>query len=295
MKEYAEKQREFAKYRWEFLRRNPKYIEEWEELQEQIGDLRLPTGERPKEKDDFCMKWEILEPFCPDDNFYELVKGATGIIDIGEDSEQIPEEVRTHRALKRDSTSYMENLRVLQLLLFEEISKRPLQIHDGWVYDHFDDFGGYLNQRISDKIAETGLIKIEVDLNYSKKRLMEEFKVFIDDWKKNYDEKFKQLLEKKLSKEKEFRNLEHKKKDFEKAYKKEMKKRRVKYQPKYHFDNFDEYLQVWDLKEKEKLTWKKIATKLFPNRDIGNGVETARNYHRAARELIEKGIDLYVK
>ena len=36
-KELTEKEHKFAKYRWEFLRRNPKYIKEWEELQDICG------------------------------------------------------------------------------------------------------------------------------------------------------------------------------------------------------------------------------------------------------------------
>ena len=112
-------------------------------------------------------------------------------------------------------------------------------------------------------ILKTGLIDIQIDLNYSKNRLMEEIEALVDNLKKSHDEKLKQIGN-----------------------------RREEYKRKYHFDNFNIYLQVWDLREKERLKWSDIGNKLFP--DMENKVQTARNYHKAASMLIEKGIDLYV-
>ena len=61
------------------------------------------------------------------------------------------------------------------------------------------------------------------------------------------------------------------------------------YKKKYHFDNFDEYLKVYDLREKD-VSWAKITSKLGLN-----SVQTARNHYKAACEMINKGVDLYVK
>ena len=68
-----------------------------------------------------------------------------------------------------------------------------------------------------------------------------------------------------------------------------LKERKTEYEKKYHFDNFDLYLQVYDLKQ-EGISWAKIKSTL----DL-NSAQTARNHHNAACELIEKGIELYVK
>lgn len=68
-----------------------------------------------------------------------------------------------------------------------------------------------------------------------------------------------------------------------------LKERKEKYERKYHFDNYDLYLQVYDLREEGK-SWSKITNELNLN-----SVQTARNHYNAAYALIEKGIDLYVK
>jgi len=68
-----------------------------------------------------------------------------------------------------------------------------------------------------------------------------------------------------------------------------LKERKEKYEKKYHFDNYDLYIQVYDLKQ-EGMSYSQIASKLNLN-----SWQTSRNHYKAARELIEKGIELYVK
>jgi hypothetical protein len=133
---------------------------------------------------------------------------------------------------------------------------------DGWQHeaDYEPDLGDVVFLRgLSKRLIEKGLLKIEIDLNYSKNRLIKEFKVLIDEWKERYEnEQTSSLL-------------------------------KEKYEKKYHFDNFDLYLQVYDLKQEGK-SWAKITKELNLN-----SVQTARNHYKAALELIDKGIDLYVK
>jgi len=68
-----------------------------------------------------------------------------------------------------------------------------------------------------------------------------------------------------------------------------LKERKTEYEKKYHFDNFDLYLQVYDLRQEGK-SWSAITSDLNLN-----SVQTARNHFNAAREIIEKGVELYVK
>jgi hypothetical protein len=56
---------------------------------------------------------------------------------------------------------------------------------------------------------------------------------------------------------------------------------------KLHYDNFDDYLKVYDLRQEGK-SWSK--TKELLNL---NSVQSARNYYRAACERIEKGLDTH--
>jgi hypothetical protein len=56
---------------------------------------------------------------------------------------------------------------------------------------------------------------------------------------------------------------------------------------KLHYDNFDDYLKVYDLRQEGK-SWSKIKELLNLN-----SLQTARNYHRAACERIEKGLDTH--
>jgi hypothetical protein len=304
MKELTEKRRKFAEYKWEFLRRNPKYIDEWEELQEQIeqsyGAQRPPTGEPTEEEIDFCMKWEILNPLSPHNSLHEMVKSFG--------------EVSKHEPLERRGSIELEKMQFYNLIdPLWMLRKLPVSFIGGWEYE-YDDDTDTVHAFISDKLSKAGLLELEIDLNYSKKRLMDELKSVIDEWKEIYETDYKRKLFAEFHKLKETQNRLPRvekfkdfdvdlneglipdmdsKEDFEKFYKQKVKERQKQYRTKYHFDNFNIYLQVWDLREEEKLSWREIATKLFP-RDP-NGVQTARNHYRAACEIIEKGVEMYVK
>ena len=317
-KNLSEKELKFAKYKWEFLRRDPKYIKEWEDLQKQLeekhGEWRPPTGEFTKEEKSFCMKWDIAESIDPNRTWHDLNKG----FDLLEPDENGKEKILNKysdiesldESLDEDIVPELASLTFEKLFFFKKLRGAPIVIKDGFDYENFD---GKHVTRISKKLGETGKITIEVDLNYSKKRLMTELESFVDKWKENFEKISKRLLYEKLCEKKGVKDLEwdhyytnsdtamdeHDLQservctELEKAYKKEKRNRRSKYQKKYHFDNFKIYLQVWDLKEKDGLSWKEIGNRLFPN-DI-NAVQTARNHYNAACKIIEKGVELYVK
>ena len=72
--------------------------------------------------------------------------------------------------------------------------------------------------------------------------------------------------------------------EFKKTYKKAKKNRQKSYEQKMHFDNFNLYLSVYDLRE-SGLSWGKIKSKLNLN-----SIQTARNHFNSASELIKNGI-----
>ena len=290
-KELSEKELRFAKYKWEFLRRNPKYIEEWEELwaktEGQYKDgwtfTAIPMN---RETADFCEKWGVSTFLYPHNSFSDMVKSF----------EKTGDKFNTEKWLFSHLFSP-----------FGISGKMPVMATDGWEYPRD---GETLFAVASSKLIATGNLNIELNLNYSKKRLMDELKSLVDEWKELYEKAYKGWLYKQfhgeddnyafsVEKEEWAQDLaeemqgKYSKKGFERFYKQAVKNRQSKYRKKYHFDNFDIYLQVWDLKERENLSWNEIANRLFPN-DI-NGKDTARNHHKAALRIIEKGVELYGK
>lgn len=204
-----------TKYRWEYLRRNPEFIKDWEQLdkEEEKEKYRLA-------KDKFIDKWGIFGPYSPYESYEDLLKR---VIDRGDD---LPEAVlRVH----------------LMVYAYKSFPEVPVKLS-------FD------MDETKKMLLEQGKINFEFNLRYSKKRLLKDVERIIDQWLPD------------LPKEKKQKN-----------------------ESKYHFDNFDVYLKVYDLR-KEGISWAKIANTLNLN-----SVQTARNHHKAACELIDKGIDLYVK
>jgi len=260
MPTFSDDQLKYVKYKWEFLRRNPKYIDDWDKLQNilehKYEDWYPPYGKTPEEVE-FCKRWEIWNPFPPENSYDDIVRIGGGVrqkenstfedIDAGTVEEML---VKGGFDLKRMMCDSM---------FPEFLPGRTFTIMDGWDYDHDGDF---LLHRVSDHLTNTGELTVKINLNYSKKRLADDFKTLINGWKI--------LYENSLS-----------------GY--ELKERKTKYQKKFHFDNFDLYLQVYDLRQ-EGMSWAKIKSTL----DL-NSVQTGRNHYNAACELIEKGVELYVK
>ena len=121
---------------------------------------------------------------------------------------------------------------------------------------------------------------------------MDELKERMGGWKSDYEKEYKEWLSEQYYKKDNqplAKKNERKRKDFESFYKQKIIERQKPYKTKYHFDNFDKYLQVYDLK-KEGKSWAKIASTLNLNSD-----QTARNHYNAACEIIEKGVEIYVK
>jgi len=299
MSSLSDDQTKYARYKWEFLRRNPGYIKDWENLTnvlgEKYGDFwSSPTGEMPKEEIEFCKKWKIACQLPPENSYDDY---TTHI----EERHPIPDEEEEVNGIDFDSLPSVVNIkslwgfdlhRIMFDRLFPEfIHLRPFTVEDGWEYEHDDEFR--LMRRFSDKVAKNGLLTIKIDLNHSKNRLINDFKGFIDEWKKMYEAAFINFRYQRFCEEREIRGHpiddEGLQKEFEGIYVDRLKERKEKYEKKYHFDNFDLYLQVYDLRQ-EVRSWSKITSELNLN-----SIQTARNHYNSACEIIEKGVELYIK
>ncbi|MBW2645547.1 MAG: hypothetical protein JRE23_05100 [Deltaproteobacteria bacterium] len=265
---------QYTKYKWEFLRRNQRYIDGWEKLQKilenKYGEWRPPNGELTNEEVDFCIKWKMSHPFAPDVSCDQLERVA--------------------------EAGKLDTYALLYHWLYPACSSgRPFTIvGEKEIWDTLGSENGATPQytiplEAATKLANTGKLTVEVDLNYSKNRPMKEFKILIDEWKTSYEHAYLRHLHMSFMTNHNTPIDDNLKQQFKKICEQDLKKRQRKYRKKYHFDNFDTYLQVYDLKQEGK-SWAKITSTLNLN-----SVQTARNHYNAACEMIEKGVDLYVK
>lgn len=297
----SEEKIKFTKYKWEFLRRNKKYIEEWENLEKILEEFwdSMHHGSGPdgpiREEIDFCKRWKIFQALCPYDSYDELTdlnisSEPNNESETGCDSVSITATEDSGLIVHKGQLFLDVHKRMhWALQLPEELLGRPITITKGWEYDYD---GESLHKYVSDHLAKSGKIEIQIDLNYSKNRLVKEFKYILDDWKKKYEHASENFHFREFCKENEINSHpigENWMKKFEKTYNKIVKEMKKKYLQKYHFENFDLYLQIFDLREDGE-SWKKITSTLKLN-----DIQTARNHYKSACKMIEKGITLYVK
>ena len=276
-----------TKYKWEFLRRNKRYVRDFREFQKflkQNEDITPETWRFKRKQDQFCQKWKLGFPLNPEMNYENYLKYSCDpdLPDGEEDLNFAPGD----RVLSKGLDVHRLMFELLNPTVFFSV---PIKVKDGWAYKHDGDT---FHRYIPDRIAETGKLKIEIDLNFSKNRLIKEFKILLDEWKTLYEDAYMKKLFRFFCKERNIHSFpieENFKKEFEKIYRKNLNMKKSKYEKKYHFDNFDDYLKVYDLK-KEGKSWAEIAKSLKLN-----SVQTARNHYKAACGIAAEGIDLYVK
>jgi len=279
MPQLSEEHIEYAKYKWEFLRRNPNYIADWEELQ-RVFDEKYDGNEGPampdpdvkgrtivetsREEIEFCVKWRVASPLPPDISYDEFAGfSVDGMFDVNR---------------------LMENWTNLK-----ELMASPVALENGWAYEHD---GEMTHRSVSHSVAETGELSVKVNLNFSKARILSEFEALIDEWRELYGESSKKLILDKFLRDRNIKKLpleEGLEDEFGSYLESQLKDRQKLFRHKYHFDNFDIYLQVYDLR-KDGLSWSKIYEQL----DL-NSLQSARNHYRKAVDLIEKGVNWYVK
>jgi hypothetical protein len=140
---------DFARYKWEFLRRNPDYIKEWEELYSTPKlkyDIKRLNKELTHDEIGFSIDWEIMFPANPKLSYNELV------------------------ASLHDSNydwAYM----------FPELMS-------GFSDNSITTIPNYIEA--TKDILKSGKVKIELDLSYPKTELLKNLGSLIDEWKHLY-------------------------------------------------------------------------------------------------------------
>lgn len=128
----------------------------------------------------------------------------------------------------------------------------------------FFRFKGLEAQEIHDELTkeflETKKCMLEINLRHSKARIIEAVKQYIDD---------KQSL------------LETE----------DALKKHDKYSSRKHYDNYDHYLAVYDLREAGS-SWSELKKALRMNGILTAQVQTARAYHKTAEKLVKEGFSL---
>ena len=290
---------QYSKYKWEFLRRNPEYIKEWntfkEAIEEKYHDWWPPAGDVIEGEGEFCRKWGLLGLPNPDMSYDQMISKLKKYSSKRSIDKRIWQDVPE----RINNEIYHHLFGTIKFVGIQAWAINFINPHfvKGFTVEAIDttrglDYNEEIPKNISDSLSKTGVFTVKVNLNYSKRRLMNDFKALIDKLKLLYENDLMKQLYMKFLDDRNINSFNINKDltiEFERIYKKELKRRKKVYEQKLHFDNFDLYLQVYDLKQEGK-SWAKITEELNLN-----SVQTARNHYNAACELIEKGIDLYVK
>lgn len=214
-------QDEFLKYRWEFLRRNEQYQKDWSELQKSHNDENAIA---------FSVKWNIRYPMDPNLSYDDLEQ------EILEQANEV-------------------NISISSLI--SPIDGFPVKLILGYGFLPLrEDDAGEIPTNFIEEICHTGTLKIEIDLFYSKAKIIKAIDRVVSDAHRYLEEKLgDDFKQKQLS----------------------MIKRR-------HYDNFENYLRVYDLKKAGR-TWRQIKEELNLN-----DIQTARDHHKAASKLVDQGL-----
>lgn len=275
------------------MRRNEQYIADWQELQkileERYEDYWIGDVDMPKEVMEFCLKWNISEPIHPDMSYDDFTDGF-----IEEHGGERKREISKKDPfwLPVEESGFIASVYPLDVhrIMFNRLRVpldlfAPIAVLDGYTPEHERDG---IRLVPSDNLEKQGRMKIEINLNYSKTRLANEFKTIIDQWKTIYENLQKRMSFDNFCKERGLYSFPLDKDtmaEYETSYKEELKKRGSKFKQKHHFENFDLYLAVFDLKKQGK-SYNQIV------KELGlHSKDTAINHYKAASRLIEKGID----
>ena len=176
---------DFAKFKWEFLRRNKSYCEDWKKLknrykksdlvQNRIGKIKksdlfiLPKKDKDGEPFDcFCSKWEIKLAFNPtigyDDIFDAYLNSNI------KNFKHFPiERLKDMAEWSVHSLMFPESIMSRPILVGEILSSGatvPVEFQDSELSTNLDTV---IHQNYSDKFYEKGIIECTINLNYSKK------------------------------------------------------------------------------------------------------------------------------
>jgi hypothetical protein len=276
-RELTEEETKYTMYKWKFLRRNEKYKAEWEQM---ITDVKSKYGESEA---------DFVASQLPREYAYKYESFSQRIL---------PEErtfcerwgIAMALCPDRSYEGYIayEGNDTAHYFMYRSLipqSNVPVR-HRMWFEEDLEQF------------MENGTFIVEVNINYPKKRLKEQFSLIVDNFKEFRERNILNNMMLEYCRE---RNLhptldpdeldKDEWREFRELYSQEEKKRKAKYSrgTSLYYDNFDTYLKVWDLKKEDK-SYSEIADALELN-----SKDTAINHYKAAKRLIKEGIELYGK
>lgn len=295
----TEDREKFAKYRWEFMRRNPGYQQDWHELEQILEGVERRTAEDEpcRAEARFSEKWGIGE-----------IRGYTQLLfDPAKKFEELLSE------LPFDNPEATKMLRHDVLFPFSQYRQPITEIS----IDESERYETNVEKRLREAVSidREGFLTIQVDLNYSEKRLKEDFEKLLKEKKQMYEEqknvfatidflksKDPDFFDLGIEFEDPFRGMQNIIVDrgYAEEYREYMESKFTesegyKIKP-HHYDNFDLYLKVYDLRQQEK-TWAEIADLLGfsdPYNNKQRRIDKARNAYNSARKIIKDGIEPYI-
>jgi hypothetical protein len=274
---YHEDDFKLAKYRWEFLRRNSVYKAEHAELKPGIAELG------------FYENWKIRKPFNPNDSFEKIIEDIVKK-SVADWSESKPIEHSVKEWFVRAVTP-------------EYKFAGPIENIDGYKTIFGKD--GYKTVPSEDFVS-FGLMTIRIDLNWSKARIKDYFEKKLTHWKHIYEVEqklerkeishLKSVLKRKdqTSVDREYCSKRIKELQNRINNRKEIKKFHNQHAPiavsKKHFNKYDIYLKIWDMRDQyNPPTFKEIGKLIYPDKTIKQAENLVRqNFYAAYKQIYEK-------
>jgi hypothetical protein len=213
----------------------------------------------------FCNKWQIKAPMNPQVSYDEIIKL---LVEKGWVKKNIHPRLYDLMTLSKNHPVMMGKFQfeTSHFSGAEDFILTNLMVTIGFNYG--DEM----------EVLEGGNLPITINLNFSKRLIIQELGAILTKWKEEYEGWAGSII---------LRSDEDDPIEKAKTRQKKWLNDRKKYYPTYYFDNYNDYLRVWDLKN-QGYSYAKIADKL----DL-NSRDTARNYYKTANKLIEQGIGWY--
>jgi len=259
----------FLRYRWEFLRRNEDYQREWEELDRLLQEKGVRSRRNSEviyetpEESAFCEMWNINHPVFPyssyDEYYFQALKLSNEYKNVRLDPiVSIYDEHDSQALMEAYKNAPLSHLH-WKLAPRKDYPIRELSGADFYQYRDYDPTD--ITAKLYYEFIKSGKVRIEIDLYYSKLKIREYLEEYID---RSQDILKNQQGEEYIGKKR-------------------------KYSKKAHFDNFDYYLAVYDLR-RAKTSWSKLEKFLHTNGRETATFQTARDYHEAAKRLVKEGL-----
>ena len=150
----------------------------------------LPTMTR--EEPDFCTKWKIARPLRPYDSYDEVGKKCSDFDFAISPDFEMPYRIHVQKR-PTDLHSLMYDL-LYPEWMYRHTEMPSRSLTRSLESTHYYDGVGTMHCFVHEQFAEDGKLNIQIDLNYSKNRLVKDFKFLVDEMKNLYGEAHRGIL-----------------------------------------------------------------------------------------------------